>query len=347
MSTQIAPNLKAKDFASDQTVRWCPGCGDYAILSAIQKTLPKVGVPRENTVIVSGIGCSSRLPYYMNTYGFHTIHGRGATIATGIKLANPELMVWLVTGDGDSISIGGNHLIHLLRRNVNINVLLFNNEIYGLTKGQYSPTSKQGVVTKSTPFGSLDEPFRPTSLALSAEAAFVARTMDKDVKHMSQMIERCAQHTGTSFLEIFQNCVIFNDGVFEPLTNKATRPDTVLYLEHGKPMIFGQNRQKGIRLLDGTPDVVDLSTGELGLDDLWIHDEKDPDPARAFILSRMGQHPDLPTPVGVFRNVPRPTYEELLIDQIEMVKAQKGKGDLKSLFYSGDVWEVGNTPINR
>lgn len=331
-----------KEFSSDQEVRWCPGCGDYAILSALQKALPELNVPRENHVFISGIGCSSRFPYYMNTFGFHTIHGRAPAIATGVKLANPDLVVWIISGDGDSMAIGGNHLIHLLRRNMDVNLIMFNNKIYGLTKGQLSPTSELGKVTKSTPFGSVDTPFQPASLAMGAEASFIARALDRDLKHLGQMILRAAQHHGASLLEVYQNCNIFNDGAFETLTDKKLRADNVLYLEHGKPMIFGANREKGIRLDGWTPIVVNLNTDDVSVDDLWFHDEQTTNPVPAFILSRMGlgYADQLPTPVGVFRAVDRPTYNDLLFDQIEQATQHKGPGTLGDLIYTRDVWEV-------
>src|SRR5690349_8892569 len=269
-----APALTAKDFATDQEVRWCPGCGDYSILAQVQKVMPTLGIARENIVIVSGIGCSSRFPYYMNTYGMHSIHGRATAIASGLKASRPELSVWIVTGDGDSLSIGGNHTIHLLRRNFNVNILLFNNEIYGLTKGQYSPTSQVGKVAKSTPYGSVDHPFNPLALALGADATFVARSMDRDPKHLQAMLIRANAHKGTSFLEIYQNCNIFNDGAFEIFTEKATKPEEVLFLEQGQPLVFGAQKNKGIRLDGFRPVVVEIG-GEYSASDLWIHDETD------------------------------------------------------------------------
>ena len=285
MSTAAAgTKLTRKDFVSDQDVRWCPGCGDYAILAQVQKVMPELGVPRENIVFISGIGCSSRFPYYMNTYGFHSIHGRAPAIATGLKVARPELSVWVVTGDGDGLSIGGNHLIHILRRNVDVNILLFNNRIYGLTKGQYSPTSEQGKVTKSTPLGSIDYPFNPLSVALGAEATFVARTIDVEAKHLQDIVKRAYEHRGTSFVEILQNCNIFNDGAFAPLTEKDTKADAQLVLEHGKPLIFGKNRDKGIRMSGHSLEVVQLGNG-VSESDLIVHDETDT--ALAFLLSLM------------------------------------------------------------
>src|SRR4051812_27265741 len=273
--TNGSPTLTAKDFATDQEVRWCPGCGDYSILAQVQKVMPNMGIPRENIVIISGIGCSSRFPYYMNTYGMHSIHGRATAIATGLKASRPELSVWIVTGDGDALSIGGNHTIHLLRRNLDVNILLFNNQIYGLTKGQYSPTSEQNKVTKSTPFGSIDHPFNPLALAMGADATFIARSMDRDPKHLQQMLLRANGHHGSSFLEIYQNCNIFNDGAFEVFTEKGSKAAEILMLEQGKPLVFGAQQEKGIRLDSYKPQIVDLSTSGYSASDLWIHDETD------------------------------------------------------------------------
>jgi 2-oxoglutarate ferredoxin oxidoreductase subunit beta len=337
---QATLNLSKKDFESDQEVRWCPGCGDYSILAQVQRTLPEFNIPREKYVFVSGIGCSSRFPYYMNTYGFHTIHGRAPGIATGIKLVNPELSVWVVTGDGDGLSIGGNHFIHLMRRNLDINVILFNNRIYGLTKGQYSPTSELGKVTKSSPLGSLDYPFNPISVALGAGATFVARTMDRDPKHMQYVLKRATEHKGTSFVEVFQNCNIFNDGAFSKYTEKDTRPETTVYLEHGKPLVFGARRDKGIRLHGFKPEVVSLDNGKYSEDDLLIHDEKEEEPTLAFILSRMIEDPNLPVPLGVFRCVERMVYEEGMHEQFSKAKQLFGEPDLQMLLESGDTWEV-------
>jgi 2-oxoglutarate ferredoxin oxidoreductase subunit beta len=332
------PTLTPKDLSSDQEVRWCPGCGDYSILAQMKKALTTVGVPKEKMAFVSGIGCSSRFPYYMNTYGFHTIHGRAPTFATGLKLANPDLQVWVVTGDGDGLSIGGNHTLHVLRRNVDVKVLLFNNEIYGLTKGQYSPTSRTGTKTKTSPTGSVERAMRPLTVALAAEATFVARTIDVDVQHLVATLQRAAAHTGTAFVEIYQNCKIFNDGVFEYATDKATRPDNVLYLEHGKPMIFGKDRTKGIRLNGLTPEVVEVGK-DCGPDDLLIHDEFAEEPTLATLLSRM-TGPEFPEPVGVFRSVRRPTYEEQLGRQLADAVAKKGAGTAADLFHAEDTWTV-------
>src|SRR5919197_328542 len=322
-ATTTLPTLKPDDFKTDQEVRWCPGCGDYSILAQMKKALATLGVPREKMAFVSGIGCSSRFPYYMNTYGFHTIHGRAPTFATGLRLANPDLQVWVVTGDGDGLSIGGNHLIHALRRNVDIKVLLFNNEIYGLTKGQYSPTSRLGTRSKSSPQGSIDSPVRPLSVALAAEATFVARTVDVDPNHLTTTLQRAAAHKGSAFVEIYQNCKLFNDGVFEYVTDKSSKADNALYLEHGKPMIFGKDRNKGIRLNGLTPEVVVVGK-DCGLDDVVVHDEKAESATMAYLLSRM-MVPQFPEVFGVLRNVTHPTYEELQQRQIDEVTDTKAK----------------------
>ncbi len=333
------PTLTPKDLASDQEVRWCPGCGDYSILSQMKKALATLGLPREKMVFVSGIGCSSRFPYYMNTYGFHSIHGRAPTLATGLKIANPELSVWVITGDGDGLSIGGNHLIHAIRRNIDLKIILFNNEIYGLTKGQYSPTSRAGTRTKSSPLGSLDNPLRPLSVAIGAEATFVARTIDVDINHLTEVLRRAAFHKGTAFVEIYQNCKIFNDGVFEYATDKSIKADNTLYLEHGKPLIFGKDRTKGIRLNCLDPEVVTLGSGGATVDDLLIHDEKAEEPSLAYLLSRM-VYPRFPECIGVFRAVERPTYDDLVMKQIEDVRKAKGPATLEDLFASEDTWVV-------
>ena len=332
--------LTNKDFKSDQDVRWCPGCGDYSILAQIQRVFPKLGIPREKFAWISGIGCSSRFPYYMDTYGFHTIHGRAPAIATGLKIAHPDLSVWVASGDGDMMSIGGNHFIHACRKNVDLKMLLFNNQIYGLTKGQYSPTSERGKITKSSPYGSIDYPFNPTSLALGANATFVARTLDRDPKHMQKMIDKVAMHKGLAFLEIYQNCVIFNDGAFFSLSEKDSKPDNAIALEHGEPMIFGKEHDKGIILEGFEPKVVNLNDGKYSIDDLIVHDENDDSPVRAFILSHMTDHPELPTPFGVFRSIKKQTYNEALVEQIDTVTEQKGKGDIDSLLFSGNTWEI-------
>ena len=331
-----AATLNRKDFVSDQDVRWCPGCGDYSILAQVQRLMPELGVARENTVFVSGIGCSSRFPYYMNTYGFHTIHGRAPAIATGLKASRPDLSVWVITGDGDGLSIGGNHLLHALRRNVDINILLFNNRIYGLTKGQYSPTSERGKVTKSTPLGSIDFPLHPITVALGAEATFVARSIDVEAKHLQSVIRRASEHRGTSFVEILQNCNIFNDGAFAQITDKERKADSQLVLEHGKPLIFGKERDKGIRMAGHTLEVVSLANG-FTEHDLLVHDEQDD--ALAFLLSTL-QPPNFPAPVGVFRAVERPTYDAAMSAQVQAAKEKLGTPDLDALFNQGDTWEV-------
>jgi len=339
------PTLTAKDLSTDQEVRWCPGCGDYSILAQMKKALTTVGIPREKMAFISGIGCSSRFPYYMNTYGFHTIHGRAPTFATGLRLANPDLQVWVVTGDGDGLSIGGNHLLHALRRNVDIKILLFNNEIYGLTKGQYSPASRLGTPTKTSPGGSFETPMRPLSVALAAEATFVARTIDVDVQHMVGILQKAAAHKGSAFVEIYQNCKIFNDGVFEYATEKGVKADNILYLEHGKPMVFGKDRNKGIRLNGLRPEVVEIGK-DCQLDDLLTHDEAAEEPTLAYLLSRFSHdgspkvaHP-FPEPVGVFRTVRKPTYEEQLDTRIADAVTKKGKGKVEDLFKAEDVWTV-------
>ncbi len=337
MDMQIpARKPTAKDFSSDQEVRWCPGCGDYSILAQVQRTLPDLGVEREDLAFIAGIGCSSRFPYYMNTYGFHGIHGRALAIATGLKAAHPQLSVWVATGDGDCLSIGGNHLIHTLRRNPDINVLMFNNRIYGLTKGQYSPTSEHGKITKSTPYGSLDHPFNPVLLALGAEGTFVARSLDRDPKHLQEMIARGARHHGTAFIEVYQNCNIFNDGAFFLYTEKETKPDHVLFLEHGKPLVFGREQEKGIRLDGFKPTVVSLET--YSKDDLLVHDETSKE--LAFILAHMTDNPDFPTPIGVFLAIERSVYEEEMQQQIDAVIAKSGAGDLDRLINSGNTWTI-------
>jgi 2-oxoglutarate/2-oxoacid ferredoxin oxidoreductase subunit beta len=339
MSTATAlPTLTAKQLASDQEVRWCPGCGDYSILAQMKKALATLNFPREKTVFVSGIGCSSRFPYYMNTYGFHSIHGRAPTIATGLKCARPDLQVWVITGDGDGLSIGGNHLIHAIRRNVDLKIVLFNNEIYGLTKGQYSPTSRTGTRTKSSPLGSIDNPLRPLSLAIGAEATFVARTVDVDINHLTETLRRAAAHKGTAFIEIYQNCKIFNDGVFEYATDKSTKADNTLSLEHGKPLLFGKDRTRGIRLHGLDPEVVALGNG-INMDDLLIHDEKAEEPSLAYLLSRM-VYPRFPECIGVFRCVERPTYDDMVNKQIEDLQRAKGRAKLEDLYASDDTWVV-------
>ena len=334
MSTEL-PVLKPADFASDQDVRWCPGCGDYSILAQMKKVLPELGSTRENTVFISGIGCSSRFPYYMNTYGMHSIHGRAPAFATGLKSTRPELDIWVITGDGDALSIGGNHFMHIVRRNVDVNIILFNNAIYGLTKGQYSPTSKVGSVTKSTPRGSIDHPLNPISVAIAAEASFVARSIDTNIKHLVAMMKRAAAHKGTSFLEVYQNCNVFNDGIWDYAKNKNTKAETTLLLEHGKPLIYAGGT-KGIQLNGFNPEVVDLAN--VAQDDLLFHDEKAPNSQLAFLLSRM-RHPEFPEPIGVFRDVDRPTYDDMINSQVEEAVSEKGAGELQNLFHSGDTWQ--------
>jgi len=330
--------LTRKDFVSDQEVRWCPGCGDYSILAQVQKVVPELGIPRENFVFVSGIGCSSRFPYYMNTYGFHSIHGRAPTVATGIKMANPDLSVWVITGDGDGLSIGGNHFLHVLRRNVDLNIILFNNRIYGLTKGQFSPTSEMGKKTKSTPVGSIDHPINPLCVAIASEASFVARSIDIDTTHLAETLERAARHKGTSFVEVYQNCNIFNDGAFDNFTDRTVRQDRVLYLEHGKPMIFGKDKTLGIKLTGTSPEIVEIGK-DYSTEDLLIHDAEGSEPTLAYLLTRMN-YPEFPVPVGVFRDVPRPEYGDLMQEQISSAIAKQGKGDLKALLNAGDTWMV-------
>jgi 2-oxoglutarate ferredoxin oxidoreductase subunit beta len=340
--SSVARNeIKAKkiDFSSDQDVRWCPGCGDYAILAQLKKVLPELGIPREKIVFVSGIGCSSRFPYYVNSYGFHTIHGRAPTIATGVKLANPELSVWIITGDGDSLSIGGSHLIHLCRRNLDVNVIMFNNQIYGLTKGQYSPTSPLGKITKTTPYGSLDAPFNPISLVLSAGASFVARTIDRDTRHMAEIFRRAAAHKGCSFVEVYQNCNIFNDGIYRRLTEADTKLDNLLYLEDGKPLIYGKEKNKGIRLNSFYIEKVDLDENS-NESNLVYHTENSENGVYPHLLAQMAEDEDLPTPVGVFRATEREMYDDMFHKQMKLVTQKKGRGDLKQLFLTGDTWKV-------
>ncbi|HZQ63978.1 MAG TPA: 2-oxoacid:ferredoxin oxidoreductase subunit beta [Gaiellaceae bacterium] len=328
--------LTAKDFKTDQEVRWCPGCGDYAILAAVQGFMPELGIERERLVFISGIGCAARFPYYMQTYGIHSIHGRAPAIATGLATTRPDLSVWVVTGDGDALSIGGNHLIHALRRNVNLKILLFNNQIYGLTKGQYSPTSEPGKVTKSTPYGSLDYPFNPVSLAIGAEATFVARSIDTDRKHLTEVLRRAAAHRGTAFVEIYQNCNIFNDGAFDAVKEHQ---ENQIRLEHGKPIRFGAECEKGVRQRpDGSCELVDVA--EVGESALLVHDEHHEKSSLAFALSRIAHTPSGPAPFGVFRDVERPVYDELMAEQIESATAERGTGDLRELLHAGDTWVI-------
>jgi 2-oxoglutarate ferredoxin oxidoreductase subunit beta len=332
------PTLTPQDFASDQDVRWCPGCGDYSILAQMKKVLPTLGIPPERTVFVSGIGCSSRFPYYVNTYGIHSIHGRAPAVATGLKCVRPDLSVWVITGDGDSLSIGGNHLMHAIRRNLDLNIVMFNNRIYGLTKGQYSPTSPLGKVTKSTPLGSIDNPLSALSLAIGCEATFVARSIDMNIKHLAMTLKRAAEHRGTSFVEVYQNCNVFNDGAYDYATDRDVKADHIVELEHGKPLVFGKLRDKGIRLNGLTPEVVELGRG-ITEDDLVFHDEQACEPTWAYLLSRM-RYPEFPEPIGVFRSVDRPKYDEQLNAQVDEARRRQGAGDLQKLFESGDVWEV-------
>ena len=339
MVTAELPIYTKKDFQTDQEVRWCPGCGDYAILNAVQSVFPELGIPREQFVVVSGIGCSSRFPYYMNTYGFHSIHGRAPAIATGIKIARPDLEVWVATGDGDSLAIGGNHTIHMLRRNVGIKVLMFNNRIYGLTKGQYSPTSEIGKKTKSTPFGTADRPFDPLALAIGAGATFVARSVDVFQVHLKETLRKTAAHRGAAYVEILQNCNIFNDGAWNEVTEKEARSEHVVELEDGKPLIFGKNRDKGIRLNGLEPEVVKLGDG-ISEKDLMVHDEHNPNPNYAFVLAQMDAIPGFPTPLGGFRSWDLPRYEDVMAAQVREVTAKRGPGDIDKLLRSGDIWEV-------
>jgi 2-oxoglutarate/2-oxoacid ferredoxin oxidoreductase subunit beta len=339
MTETTIPVTSAKDWASDQEVRWCPGCGDYSVLTAVRMLMPDLGVAPENTVFVSGIGCSSRFPYYMNTYGVHSIHGRAPAVATGLAMARPDLDVWVITGDGDGLSIGGNHLIHAMRRNVNLTILLFNNQIYGLTKGQYSPTSEVGKVTKSTPFGSVDTPFNPLALALGAEATFVARTHDMDRKHMIETFRRAHDHKGAAFVEIYQNCNVFNDGAFEGVTAKDNRESMLIPLEHGKPIRFGTDGAKGVAL-DTQSRAYIVDVAEVGEDRLLVHDEAREDPTLAFTLARLATAPTMPTPIGVFRAVERLEYAGEVTRQLALAQEQRGAGDLAGLLRSGGTWEV-------
>lgn len=333
------PKLTKQDFASDQLVRWCPGCGDYSILSAMQNALPQLGVKREDVVFVSGIGCASRFPYYMNTYGFHTIHGRGPAVATGVKLANPKLSVWEIQGDGDALAIGGNHFIHALRRNVDINILMFNNEIYGLTKGQYSPTSRPGLVTKSTPFGVIDRPFHAAELVIGAQGTFYARTIDTSPKVMAEIFIRAAKHVGTSMVEILQNCVIFNDKTHAAITSKENRDDYQLHIEHGKPMLFGKENNKGIRLNGLKLEVVTLGENGVTESDILVHDAHSIDPTLHLMLARMSP-PNYPMALGVIREVESTTYGELVETQYEQSLKNARYKNMDELLHSGETWEV-------
>jgi 2-oxoglutarate/2-oxoacid ferredoxin oxidoreductase subunit beta len=335
------PKLTAKDFSSDQDVKWCPGCGDYAILAQVQRIFPDFDVKKEDVVFVSGIGCSSRFTYYMDTYGMHSIHGRAAAVVSGIRATNPNLDVWMISGDGDSLSIGGNHFIHLLRRNFNVKYLMFNNQIYGLTKGQYSPASEKGKNTKSTPFGSLDEPFNPAELALGAKGTFVARTLDRDAKHQQAILKRAHEHKGTAFVEIYQNCPVFNDGAFFTYTEKETKMEECIFVEHGKPMVFGANSDKGIKLDGLKPVIVDLAGGA-SVNDLWIHDETDRMKATllAGLFDNPAMNPHNPRPFGVFYKENRATYEDDLIEQINAVKAKKGPTPLDRILSGDKTWTI-------
>ncbi len=329
--------LTRKDFTSDQDVRWCPGCGDYAILATVQRLMPKLGVKREKVVFISGIGCSSRFPYYMNTYGMHSIHGRAPTLVTGLKASRPDLDVWVVTGDGDALSIGGNHFIHILRRNVNCQILLFNNQIYGLTKGQFSPTSEFGKITKSSPYGSMAPPFNPVSLALGASASFVARSADRDPKHLTTILKRAHKHNGASLVEIYQNCNIYNDGAFFEFTDRGTKPDRTVYIEHGKPLVYA-NGTRGLRLEGFKLKSIDLTSGDWSVNDAIVHDETSLD--LASIISRLFGDTDLPRPFGVFYCSPRVSYEDSLHKQLDHVVKLRGEGDLDALLGLGDTWEI-------
>ena len=331
--TNGTTTLSKKDYKSDQEVRWCPGCGDYAILNAVQKLLAQLGQPRHKTVFVSGIGCSSRFPYYMNTYGFHSIHGRAPAFATGIKTANPELSVWLVTGDGDGLSIGGNHLAHILRRNVDVKILMFNNEIYGLTKGQYSPTSPIGLRTKTSPMGAVDRPFNPISFALGCGATFVARTIDTHLKHMEQVLLAAAHHKGTAFVEIYQNCVIFNDACFEDFSEKGVRDEKTIDLRPGQPMVFGKALDKGIKIEGWEPRIVAASEA-----DTWRSDTHSGGPA--FVMSQLDAEPSMPRPLGIFRDVKAPIFEDAVHEQIQKAQSARGEGTLEKLIYEGETWTV-------
>ena len=339
MSDDTALKLGRKDFQTDQEVRWCPGCGDYSILAAMQLLFAELGVRPENLVFVSGIGCAARFPYYMETYGIHSIHGRAPAVATGVALARPDLDVWVIGGDGDMLSIGGNHLIHALRRNVGIKIVMFNNQIYGLTKGQYSPTSEVGKITKSSPFGSLDHPFNPVSVALGAEASFVGRTHDMDRKHMMETLRRANEHEGAAFVEIYQNCNVFNDGAFEGITAKDSRAAMLINLEHGAPLRFGNDNELGVVLNQfGECEIVNVA--DVGEDRLLVHDEHRTDPSLAFAISRLAEQPVTPTPIGVFRDVARPVYEQAVQVQLAAASERNGPGDLATLISGGSTWTV-------
>ena len=337
MSEVSTITLSKKDFISDQDVRWCPGCGDYAILSQVQKVFPNLGIPKENFLVVSGIGCSSRFPYYLDTFGFHSIHGRAPALATGAKIANPDLSVWIVTGDGDSMSIGGNHFIHVLRRNFDLNILLFNNQVYGLTKGQYSPTSEIGRISNSTPFGSVDYPFNPPLLALGAGGTFIARGIDREQKHLQGLLYEAYKHKGTSLVEIYQNCWVFNDGAFASLTDREIKLETQLILENGKPMIFGRNQDKGLMLKGSKLEVISL-TKKNSINEVMIHDEQNK--IQGLLLSELTYDKNYPTPMGVLYREEKPTYETMLHNQLATALKTRGKGDLDKLFNDSHTWEV-------
>jgi len=337
MSEVSTITLSKKDFISDQDVRWCPGCGDYAILSQVQKVFPNLGIPKENFLVVSGIGCSSRFPYYLDTFGFHSIHGRAPALATGAKIANPDLSVWIVTGDGDSMSIGGNHFIHVLRRNFDLNILLFNNQVYGLTKGQYSPTSEIGRISNSTPFGSVDYPFNPPLLALGAGGTFIARGIDREQKHLQGLLYEAYKHKGTSLVEIYQNCWVFNDGAFASLTDREIKMETQLILENGKPMIFGRNQDKGLMLKGSKLEVISL-TEKNSINEVMIHDEQNK--IQGLLLSELTYDKNYPTPMGVLYREEKPTYETMLHNQLATALKTRGKGDLDKLFNDSHTWEV-------
>ena len=332
------PKLTAKDFASDQDVRWCPGCGDYSILAQVQRVMPSFNLPKEKTVFVAGIGCSSRFPYYMDTYGFHGIHGRASSIASGLKMARPDLDVWVTSGDGDLLSIGGNHFIHTLRRNLDLVIMMFNNKIYGLTKGQYSPTSEHGKVTKSSPFGTLEEPFNPLTLALGSGGSFVARTMDRDPKHMQDIIAKGKGHKGTAFIEIFQNCNIYNDGAHELYTEKDTKPDHTIYVENGKPLLFGAKKDKGIKLNGFRPEIININDGVHSINDVIVYDETSKE--LAMIVAQLCDFEDFPVPFGVLYKVQKPVYEEQMEEQITDSIEKLGKGSLEKLLFAGNTWEI-------
>jgi 2-oxoglutarate ferredoxin oxidoreductase subunit beta len=342
LSIDTIEKLSPKDFSSGMDVKWCPGCGDYSILKQVQTIFPDLGIPKEKFAFISGIGCSSRFTYYMDTYGIHSIHGRAAAIASGVKAANPDLSVWIVSGDGDSFSIGGNHFIHLMRKNFDVNYLVFNNQIYSLTKGQYSPTSEKGKISKSSPFGSIEEPFNPSELALGAKATFVSRTLDRDPKHMQGILKRAYQHKGTSFVEIYQNCPVFNDGTFFAYSDKETKKEAAIFLEQGKPLIFGNNEGKGIRLEGLTPVIVDMNDGKYSANDLWIHDEKDK--TKANLISRFFDtafnEVYFPRPFGVIFTEDRPVYEENMEHQIEELTAKKGKVSLNQILSGEKTWSI-------